>query len=121
MGDIGQAYAGTRERITGLVDDRPGCEVTIVPACRRGAFTTSSPTSAAWSTTSSLAGSTESPPSRGSAGRRVEAWREASMSELIGDWAAKAPQVGAMVDGFGRTGRQLVADVVIHEHDPRGT
>ena len=33
---------------------------------------------------------------------------DVSMEEMLTDWAAKAPQVEALVDGFGPAGRQLV-------------
>jgi uncharacterized protein (TIGR03083 family) len=52
---------------------------------------------------------------------QVEARRETSVADLVGEWSRTGPQVEAMTARFaGRAGEHLVADVVIHEHDVRG-
>jgi uncharacterized protein (TIGR03083 family) len=52
---------------------------------------------------------------------QVEARRDASVADLVGEWSRTGPRVEAMKARFsGRAGEHLVADVVIHEQDVRG-
>lgn len=51
---------------------------------------------------------------------QVDARRDRTIDELLAEWNEKAPNVEAMADDFGPPGRQLVLDVVTHEHDLRG-
>jgi uncharacterized protein (TIGR03083 family) len=52
--------------------------------------------------------------------KQVDARCDKSVDEVLDEWAANAPQVEAIVNGFGSAGVQMVADAVTHEHDIRG-
>ena len=119
MGEVGEAYGAVRSRITQMVGSRSECATLPVPACP------------AWTVhdviahlsgviDDILAGRLDGVATDPWTEAQVVARKDASVREMLADWGEKAPQVEAMVDGFGGPGRQLVADVVTHEHDLRG-
>lgn len=52
---------------------------------------------------------------------QVDARRDVPLDHVIEEWAQVGPKFAAMVDEFpGWYGRQVVADITVHEHDLRG-
>jgi hypothetical protein len=52
---------------------------------------------------------------------QVDSRREASLAELMSEWDDVGPRFAAMIDDFpGRYGRQVAADITVHEQDIRG-
>lgn len=52
---------------------------------------------------------------------QVDARRDASLAAMLDEWADAGPQVAAMLEDFPEPyGRQVVADLAVHEHDIRG-
>lgn len=50
---------------------------------------------------------------------QVEARRELSIEEICSEWHETGPRIDGMIDGFGRTGEQLLVDLTTHEFDVR--
>jgi uncharacterized protein (TIGR03083 family) len=120
MGEVGDAYRGVRERITELVRDLDdGALATVVPACPE------------WSVKDvvahvcgvvddALAGRLDGVATDPWTAAQVEARRSAPISDVLAEWAEKAPAFEAILDDIGPPGRQAVFDCVTHEHDVRG-
>lgn len=119
VGEVGSAYAGVRERVRLLVkeadDERRG---RLVPAC---------PEWRVHDVVAHLAGVDDVAGGRLD-GAGTDPWTEAQVAtrrdrltaDLLDEWDDVAPGIEAMIDSFGRPGRQLVMDAVSHEHDLRG-
>lgn len=118
--DWPREYAATRARVRALLADATEADAaTTVPACP------------AWQVRDVIAhvgglavalGSGNGP-----AGGDVQAWidrlveerRGRSLAELLDEWEAAGPSVGAVLAAMGAGGGQLVYDAVAHEHDLR--
>lgn len=122
MGELGSAYEETRERISDVVRGAgAGAADVVVPACPD------------WSVRDLLAhltgncadiitGTVEGAATPDWTARQVDERRGRSLGEIVEEWAEVAPQVAPLLDDFpGRYGQMLVADVISHEHDIRGT
>lgn len=119
MADVGATYRQTRERITDLVADLgPEAETIPVPTCPH------------WSVhdvvahvtgvcADILAGNLDGVTTEAWTHAQVEPRRPRSVEEVVAEWAEVAPQIEAIADSFGPPGRQLVTDLVTHEHDIR--
>ncbi|MCU1462439.1 MAG: hypothetical protein JWO37_2514 [Acidimicrobiales bacterium] len=120
MGEIGTTYAEGRARITDLVRDIDDAHAEIVVA-----------TCPSWSVHDVLAhlsgvcadilgGNIAGVATDPWTAAQVDARRDRTVAELLGEWDEVGPQVEAIADVFpGRTGRQLVLDLTTHEHDIR--
>src|SRR5688500_18037239 len=117
MGEVAAAYRGVRERVTTLVE--AGDADAVVPGCP------------AWSVkdvvghlagviADILDGRLDGVATDPWTAAQVDARRETSLADVLAEWNARAPEVEAIVDGFGGAGHQLVFDAVTHEHDVRG-
>jgi uncharacterized protein (TIGR03083 family) len=53
-------------------------------------------------------------------GAQVHARRDKSVDDVLAEWGTNAPQLEAIINGFGSAGVQAVMDTVTHEHDIRG-
>ncbi len=51
---------------------------------------------------------------------QVEARRDTPIDDILAEWAANSTQLEGIINSFGSTGVQVVADAVTHEHDIRG-
>jgi len=52
---------------------------------------------------------------------QVDARRDRPFDQVVEEWAQVGPKFAAMIDHFpGWYGRQVVADITVHEHDVRG-
>lgn len=117
MGQVGDAYAGTRQRVTELLAGADGS--VAVPACP--AWTVKDVLAhVAGVVDDILAGRLDGVATEPWTDAQVVARRDASLDDVLAEWNEKAPQIEAIVDGFGASGRQLVFDTVTHEHDLRG-
>jgi uncharacterized protein (TIGR03083 family) len=120
VGEVGTAYAEARARITDLVGGLDAEKAARrVPACPE------------WRVKDVVAhvtgviddilgGRLEGVATNPWTEAQVAARRGVPLDEIVAEWTEKAPQVEAIVDGFGPPGCQLVFDVVTHEHDLRG-
>jgi uncharacterized protein (TIGR03083 family) len=118
--DVGAVYAEGRQRLSALVaplDDAgaaapvpacPGWTVHDVVAHLTGICA------------DILAGNLEGVTTDAWTAAQVERRREASLADVLAEWAEVAPPVEAMADGFGPAGHQWVTDGATHEHDVRG-
>ena len=116
MGELGALYAEGRERFIAVLAD-------VDP-------TTPVPTCPLWTVKDALAHVTGIPADI-LAGRldgvatdpwtaaQVEARRENTIAEIADEWRETGPQIDAMLDSFGPTGKQLLADLTTHEQDVR--
>lgn len=120
MGDVGTAYAEARARITELVRGLDAEQAAHgVPAC---------PEWRVKDVVAHLTGVIDDILGGRLEGVATDPWTEAQVAarrhvpidEIVAEWTEKAPQVEAIVDGFGPAGRQLVFDLITHEHDIRG-
>lgn len=120
VGEVGSAYAGVRERVRLLVkeadDERRG---RLVPAC---------PGWRVHDVVAHLAGVADDVAGGRLDGAGSDPWtaaqvgarRDRPTADLLDEWDKVAPGIEAVIDSFGRPGRQLVMDAVSHEHDLRG-
>jgi uncharacterized protein (TIGR03083 family) len=120
MGEVAEAYAGCRMRITGLtrgLDDSvanarvaacPQWSVHDVIAHLSGAVD------------DVLAGRLEGIASDEWTGAQVEARRDRTIDDMLASWDAQAEEFENLLDDAGAVGRQGVTDIVTHEHDLRG-
>jgi uncharacterized protein (TIGR03083 family) len=116
---LGDLYRAGRERVTDLVSPLGRSEAArVVPACP------------AWSVkdvVAHLAGICDDIVAGRLDGVATEAWtaaqvaarHERTLTEVLAEWERLAPQVEAAIDQFGRSGEQLLTDLVTHEHDLR--
>jgi uncharacterized protein (TIGR03083 family) len=120
VGEVADAYAGCRERIT---------ELTAGLDPQRAAVTV--PTCPNWSVhdvvahvagvvDDVLAGRLDGVATDPWTAAQVEARRSQPIADLLAEWDAQAPAFQGLLDEIGAPGRQAVADVVTHEHDVRG-
>lgn len=117
MGQVGDAYTGIRQRVNELLAGADGS--VAVPACP--AWTVKDVLAhVAGVVDDILAGRLDGVATDPWTEAQVVARRDASLEDVLAEWNEKAPQVEAIVDGFGAPGRQLVFDTVTHEHDLRG-
>ncbi|HEX4905642.1 MAG TPA: maleylpyruvate isomerase family mycothiol-dependent enzyme [Acidimicrobiales bacterium] len=116
MGELGDLYAEGRERFIGIV---AGADPTKpVPTCPL------------WTVKDTLA-HVAGIPADILAGRldgvATDPWTEAqvvarrnqSIAEIVQEWRETGPEIDAMVDSFGPTGKQLLLDLTTHEQDVR--
>ena len=118
--DIGALYQGTRERITELVLEDPPSAATSVQATPE--WTVKDVVGHLTGVCADiLAGNIAGVATDPWTAAQVDARRDRQLDEVLDEWATVAPQVEAMAHLFGEAGEQWIADVVIHEHDVRGT
>jgi uncharacterized protein (TIGR03083 family) len=117
MGEVGDAYAGTRQRMTALLRD---ADPTVqVPACP--AWTVKDVAShMAGVVDDVLAGRLDGVGTDPWTAEQVATRTDRSVGEILDEWNEKAPAFEAMLDPLGAPGEQAVFDVVSHEHDVRG-
>jgi uncharacterized protein (TIGR03083 family) len=118
---LGRAYEDARRRIVGLLTDLDErAASTAVPAC---------PDWSVHDVAAHLAGVCTDIIGGNIAGAASDEWTGAQvdkrtgweLNEIISEWDEAGPQIAAMVDDFPSwTGRQIVADIAVHEHDIRG-
>ena len=119
MGQVGDAYAGCRGRLTELTLslDPPRAQVRV-PACPQ------------WSVhdvlahvagvvDDALAGRLDGVATDPWTDAQVQARRAMPTARVVAEWNEKAPAFEELLDPIGAPGRQAVADVVTHEHDVR--
>ena len=119
MGEVGQAYAGCRARVTALVESLDERQAAVtVPACPE------------WSVhdvvahlagvvDDALAGRLDGVATEPWTHAQVDARRDIPVAAIAAEWNAQAPAFEDLLDVIGDPGRQAVADAVTHEHDIR--
>ena len=115
----GAAYAGVRQRINELVadvTDRVGDTVPACPEWRVGDLVAH----VAGVVDDVLGGRLEGAGTDPWTAAQVESRRERPLADVLAEWNDQAQQLEGMLDSFGPPGRQMVMDVVTHEHDLRG-
>ena len=117
MGEVGSAYAGTRERITDLLRD---ADPTVrVPACP--AWTVKDVAAHVTGVVDDvLAGRLDGVATDPWTDRQVKTRADTSLGDILDEWAEKSPAFEKLLDDFGAAGEQAVFDVTTHEHDVRG-
>jgi len=119
MGEVAEAYAGCRERISALtahLDDDAAARA--VPACP------------AWSVhdvvahvagvvDDALAGRLDGVATDPWTAAQVERRRGVPVAAILETWSEQAPAFENLLDSIGPPGHQAVADIVTHEHDIR--
>src|SRR4051812_41896335 len=117
MGEVGNAYAGVRERVSALVQ---GADPTQpVPACPD--WTVKDLVAHVTGVVDDvLAGRIEGVATDPWTAAQVEARKDHSLDQIVAEWNEKAPAFEALLDAFGSPGEQAVFDVTTHEHDLRG-
>jgi len=120
MRPLESAYMAARQRVADLVAADPARATGPVPACPAWrvhdvvAHLTGLCTDIL---TGNVAGAATDPWTQA----QVDARRDTSLTEVLDEWADAGPQVAAMVEDFPEPyGRQVVADLAVHEHDIRG-
>lgn len=120
VGEVGSAYAGIRGRVRLLVEEADDARrVRLVPGC---------PEWRVHDVVAHLAGVADDVAGGRLDGAGTDPWTAAQVAarrdrptdELLDEWDDVAPRIEAIIDSFGRPGRQLVMDAVSHEHDLRG-
>lgn len=119
--DIGSTYRDTRERVTALLRDAgDGVGDSPVPACPDWTVHDVA-AHLAGTCTDILDGNLDGVATDEWTAAQVEARRDRTLTELLGEWNEAAPQVEAFADAFpGRAAHQWIADQTTHEHDVRG-
>jgi uncharacterized protein (TIGR03083 family) len=117
MGEIADAYASTRRRMTELLRDAdPSVQV---PACP--AWTVKDVAAhMAGVVDDVLAGRIDGVGSDPWTHAQVQARTDRSMGDILDEWNEKAPAFETLMDQLGAAGEQAVFDIVSHEHDVRG-
>jgi uncharacterized protein (TIGR03083 family) len=118
--DTAAMYAGTRGRITELVQGLTADELlAVVPATPewRVRDITSHLSGVVADV---LAGNLEGIATDAWTGAQVDARRDKSVDEILAEWSANAPALEDVINSFGPAGVQAVMDTVTHEHDIRG-
>jgi uncharacterized protein (TIGR03083 family) len=119
VGDVGDAYAGCRARIAGLTADLDAAGAAArVPTCP--SWTVHDVVAhVAGVVDDALNGRLDGVATDPWTAAQVEARRDRSIPEMLGEWDAQAPGFEGILDQIGDPGRQAVTDVVTHEHDIR--
>jgi uncharacterized protein (TIGR03083 family) len=119
MGEVGEAYAGCRARITALTGelDGPGA-ATPVPTCP-GWSVHDVVAHVSGVVDDALAGRLDGVATDPWTAAQVEARRDRSVADILAEWDEQAPAFEGLLDAIGDPGRQAVADVATHEHDVR--
>ena len=120
VGEVGDAYAGCRKRISELVLALDAQQASCpVPACPGWAVhdVTAHVTGIV---DDALAGRLEGVATEPWTAAQVRARRATPTADVVAEWNDKAPAFEELLDPAGDIGRQAVADVVTHEHDIRG-
>ena len=119
-GPVGEAYRGTRERISELVRDLDdGTLAAVVPACPE--WTVKDVVAHVTGVVDdALAGRLDGVATDPWTAAQVDARRSASVAGIVAEWNEKAPAIEALLDDLGPSGAQAVFDCVTHEHDLRG-
>jgi uncharacterized protein (TIGR03083 family) len=120
VGEVGDAYAGCRRRMSELVVSldapRTSCPVQACPG---------------WSVhdvvahvtgvvDDAMAGRLDGVATEPWTDAQVRARRSTPTADVVAEWNDKAPSFEGLLDPAGDMGRQAVTDVVTHEHDIRG-
>lgn len=120
MRRLEQTYLSTQQRVAEVVAAAPPRLTDEVPACP------------AWNVhdvlahvtgvcADILAGKVEGAATDSWTQAQVDSRRGASRDDLLHEWSEAGPQVAAFLDDFPEPyGRQVVADLAVHEHDIRG-
>ncbi|MEY2477157.1 MAG: hypothetical protein QOG87_2472 [Actinomycetota bacterium] len=117
MGEVSDAYAGTRERMTALLRD---ADPTVrVPACPEWTVKDVA-AHMAGVVDDVLAGRLDGVGSDPWTAEQVKTRADRPIGAVLEEWNEKAPAFEAVLDQFGAAGEQAVFDVVSHEHDVRG-
>jgi uncharacterized protein (TIGR03083 family) len=120
MGELGNAYAGVRERVNDLVR---GADAT--------AWHTVVPATPAWTVHDLVAhvtgvaaditeGRLDGVATDPWTARQVESRRHHDTLDVLDEWNRCAPAIEGSMDGYGPAAFTLLADTVTHEHDVRG-
>jgi uncharacterized protein (TIGR03083 family) len=120
MSDISEAYQQTRSRMAALVRGRADVAGMRVPACPewrvQDVYAHATGVCA-----DILGGNLDGVATDAWTQAQVDARRERSLDEILAEWDEVGPQVEAIVPAFPEApARQLVGDIVTHEHDIRG-
>ena len=120
MGEVGDAYAGCRQRIVALTAGLNNQQsATVVPTCPE--WTVHDVVAhLAGVVDDALAGRLDGVATEPWTAVQVEARRGLPIADIVADWTVKAPAFEDVLDPIGDAGRQAVADLVTHEHDIRG-
>jgi uncharacterized protein (TIGR03083 family) len=119
MGEVADAYAQCRDRITALVGGIADRDAAMpVPTCP-GWSVHDVVAHLAGVVADALAGRMEGVTTDPWTAAQVAAGRGRPVTELLKGWAEASPEFEALLDGAGRRGRQAVGDAVSHEHDIR--
>jgi uncharacterized protein (TIGR03083 family) len=117
VGEVGAAYAGTRERITALLR---GVDPTgRVPACPDWTVKDVA-AHCAGVVDDVLAGRLDGVATDPWTEKQVAARVDTRLDDILDAWAEQSPAFEAMLDDVGPAGEQAVFDVTTHEHDLRG-
>jgi uncharacterized protein (TIGR03083 family) len=121
MRRLGRTYEDTRGRIIELVRDLKGAAAaTVVPACSE------------WSVHDLIAhltgicsdildGNVSGSATSGWTAAQVDKRRDVELEDILTEWDEAGSKIAAMLDDLpGWYGRQMVADLTVHEHDLRG-
>ncbi len=119
MGEVGEAYAGTRQRIGALVAGLDGeGEATVVPTCPD--WTVHDVVAhVAGVVDDALNGRLDGVATDPWTAAQVEARRGVPVAAIVEEWHTNAPAFEGLLDAIGDPGRQAVLDVLTHEHDLR--
>jgi uncharacterized protein (TIGR03083 family) len=120
MGEVAEAYAGCRMRITGLtrgLDDRTA--TMMVPGCPQWSVHDVI-AHLSGSVDDVLAGRLEGIATDAWTAAQVDARRDRAIDDMLDGWDEQAEPFENLLDPAGATGRQGVLDIVTHEHDLRG-
>jgi uridine kinase len=118
MTDVGAAYRGARERISELVRARPEAWEQRVPHCPEWTLR---------QLVAHLTGIVDDAVHGNMSGVATSAWTaaqvakraDATVPEILGEWASLAPMFEEVLTGGGTRYAQPVFDVATHEHDVR--
>ena len=120
VGEVGDAYAGCRKRISELVLALDAQQASCpVPACPGWAVHDVA-AHVTGIVDDALAGRLEGVATEPWTAAQVRARRATPTADVVAEWNDKAPAFEELLDPAGDIGRQAVADVATHEHDIRG-
>jgi uncharacterized protein (TIGR03083 family) len=119
VGAVGAAYAGCRQRITDLtsrLDEQRAAQ----PVATCPLWTVHDVVAhLAGVVDDALAGRLDGAATEPWTATQVDARRGTPIAAMLADWDAQAPAFEELLDAIGDPGRQVVADIVTHEHDLR--
>ena len=118
MAEVGDAYAGCRQRINEVIRSASDDVATPVPTCP-GWSVKDVVAHVTGVVDDALAGRLDGVATDPWTAAQVDARRDRSASEILDEWNEKAPAFEELLDVIGDPGRQAVFDVVTHEHDIR--